>query len=103
MTKGRLFAAGFVILLLAIGVNTYIGLHVGHRLSKDEKQTCVIQNRGLKSQPHLTVAMAEIAKLLQPEPGQQIPPKYQPILAGLRFHLNAYVAMTEMQPKGRRC
>lgn len=106
MTRTRLIVTGFVVLLLAIGGNLYIGLHGESRQGRDERTTCTIQSRGLKAQPHLTTVMGEIEKLLAPIPGrkaQPIPPTLVKPLNGLRYHLHAYVEIEAGQPKKRRC
>jgi hypothetical protein len=106
MTRGGFFGAGLVILLVAIGVNTYVTLHDHGRLNRDEQQTCVIQGRGLKGQRHLTAIMRDIAVLLTPQPGVHAAPTPRPLvgtLANLREQLGAYLVIEGQQPPGRRC
>lgn len=106
MTRGNFFAAGLVILLLAIGANTVIVLSASSSASSSETRTCEIQNRGLKAGPHLTAIIRDIGVLLTPLPGTKqssIPPSLVEPLANLREEAGAYVAIEHEQPPGRNC
>jgi hypothetical protein len=99
------YTAGLVILLLAIGVNTYYTVSDHGRLNSDEHKTCVIQGRGLEGQRHLTAIMRDIAVLLTPQPGPHasVPPAFVAPLANLREQLGEYVAIEGAQPPSRSC
>lgn len=106
MDRHRFYTVGLVILLLAIGANTYIGLHANNKTNHVEETTCRIQARGLKAGPHLTKAMQDIGVLLTPLPGVKSAPIPAPLvlpLANLREELGAYVQIEHEQPPGRSC
>jgi hypothetical protein len=104
MTRNNFYTAGLVILLLAIGGNTYIGVRDHYRLNGDERETCEIQSRGLRGQHHLTAIMADVAKLLTPIPNAPptVPSLVAP-LANLREQVGAYLVIEGEQPQGRSC
>jgi hypothetical protein len=99
------YTAGLVILLLAIGANTYFEVRDHGRLTRDEHQTCVIQGRGLEGQRHLTAIMRDVAVLLTPQPGAHtsVPRAFIGPLANLREQLGVYLTIEGAQPQGRRC
>lgn len=105
MNRHLFYTVGLVILLLAIGANTYLGVRDHGRLNRDEQQTCVIQARGLKGQRHLTAIMRDIAVLLTPVPGTHasVPPAFVAPLSNLREELGAYLTIEDAQPPGRTC
>jgi len=106
MTRHGFYTVGLVILTLAILANTYIALHVKGRQAQDEQTTCLIQNRGLEGQGHLTAIMRDIAVLLTPLPGIHSPPTPAPLvrpLADLREQLGVYLTIEGEQPAGRSC
>ena len=105
MTKMHATVAMFVVLLLAIGGNTYIALHVNDRQAQDERKTCEVQGRGLRGQKHLTAAMKDIGVLLTPVPGMHstVPGRLVGPLGDLRQQLGAYVAIESEQPSTRSC
>lgn len=105
MNRHLFYTAGLVILLLAIGVNTYLTVGDHGRLNSDEHRTCVIQGRGLEGQRHLTAIMRDIAVLLTPQPGTHtpVPPAFVAPLANLREQLGVYVTIERAQPAGRSC
>jgi hypothetical protein len=100
------YTVGLVILLLAIGANTYFVLHDHGRLNRDEHRTCVIQGRGLEGQRHLTMIMRDVAVLLTPIPAVHaapVPPSLVAPLANLREQLGEYLTIEGEQPPGRSC
>lgn len=105
MNRHGFYTVGLVILLLAIGANTFLVLHDHGRLGRNEHQTCMIQGRGLRGQRHLTAIMRDIAVLLTPLPGVHAStptPLVEP-LANLREQLGVYLAIEGAQPSGRSC
>jgi len=105
MTRNNFYTAGLVILLLAIGVNTYFVIDDHGRVGSDEAATCTIQSRGLRGQHHLTEIMADVAELLTPAP-RTPPSTATPLiapLANLREQVGAYVTIEGEQPKHRKC
>lgn len=106
MTPGRLIIVGYVIVLVAIGVNTVQGVLNASSISSNARVTCEVQARALMAQPYLTAAMSDIAKLLTPQPGAKIPPGEKAafvIVGDLRAQLGAYVALESQQPRHRNC
>ncbi|HSZ70261.1 MAG TPA: hypothetical protein VK756_07855 [Solirubrobacteraceae bacterium] len=106
MNRHGFYTVGLVILLLAIGVNTYYTVSDHGRLNHNEHQTCVIQGRGLEGQRHLTAIMRDIAALLTPAPAVHaapVPPSLVAPLANLREQLGEYVTIERAQPAGRSC
>jgi hypothetical protein len=105
MTRSSFYAAGLVLILLAIGVNTYFTVLDHGRLNHNEHQTCVIQGRGLEGQRHLTAIMRDVAVLLTPLPGihASTPTPLVAPLANLREQLGVYLAIESAQPPGRSC
>lgn len=106
MDRHRFYTVGLVIVLLAIGGNTYLGYRDHSRLNQSEAQTCVIQGRGLKAQKPLTAIMRDIAVLLTPVPGIHAAPVPRPFIApltNLREQLGMYLTIENEQPSGRSC
>lgn len=105
MNRHGFYTVGLVILLLAIGVNTYYTISDHGRLNSDEHRTCVIQGRGLEGQQPLTAIMRDIAVLLTPMPGTHapVPPAFVAPLANLREQLGVYLTIEGAQPPGRSC
>ena len=105
MNRRGFYTVGLVIVLLAIGANTYFEIHDHGRLNRNETQTCMIQARGLKGQRHLTAIMRDIGVLLTPLPGAHasVPPAFVGPLANLREQLGVYVTIEGAQPQSRSC
>jgi hypothetical protein len=105
VNRSHFYTTGLVILLLAITANTVLVLNDHGRIGRNETQTCVIQARGLKGQPHLTAIMRDIAVLLTPLPGVHaaVPRPFVAPLANLREQVGAYLAIENEQPSGRSC
>jgi hypothetical protein len=106
MTQGRLAVVALVIVLMATGVNTYIGLHGESRQARDERTTCKIQSLGLEAQTHLTQVLAGINTILQPAPtgkSQPVPGYLRYSVNAIRWHLPLYLKLEAEQPPSRRC
>lgn len=101
--RDKLLVIGFVLALIAIGLNTYQGFHNSNSLSNTNHQTCLVQARGLSAQPHLTAAMSDIGFLITPGKENTIPPKILAKIVDLRTNLGVYVGIESQQPKKRNC
>ena len=78
--------------------------HTNSRVSRDERQTCMIQSRGLPASKHLASVMIDVQKLLAPVPGEPKPlAALAPILADLKVQVAAYNRLEARQPSGRSC
>lgn len=73
------------------------------RVAHDERQTCVIQARGLPAGHDLAAAMADIHELLLLPSSQQPPPVVAVIIADLNGQLSAYLTLESHQPASRTC
>lgn len=97
MTKGRLLVAGFVIVLLAIGGNTWIGLRTSSQLRHDEQttkdtsaHTRLIQRQGEPVGVCLLDALKAVEPLLLRVPAAQRP-------------LEGYIRLQSHRYLGVRC
>jgi hypothetical protein len=91
-----------IALTLAIS-GTVLGVLALTHVTKDEHKTCIVQNRGLKAQAHLTGIMSDIATLLETPTNAPIPPRIRHPLEDLKAQLPAYTTLEHKQPKGRHC
>lgn len=77
------------------------------RLTGDEATTCVIQNRGLKAQPHLVRVMEDFNTFIQPPKGLKhqapVPKAYAHALADVRVELPKWLDLVKAQPASRSC
>jgi hypothetical protein len=106
MNRQLFYTVGLVVILLAIGLNTTIGLLANSRAGRGETLTCQIQDRGLEASPHLTRIVQDIGAVLTPYSGEKkaiLPPFLVASLADLREEAGAYVAIEKKQPPGRKC
>lgn len=78
----------------------------GAELRRDERNTCLIQRRGLPANKHLAAAMGDIAYLLslpRPPSAPIIPAPVETRITGLVADSSAYAAVQAKQPKTREC
>lgn len=97
MNKDRALIAAVLVLVLAIGANTYIGLHDSRRISRDEQaikakatHTAKVQRAGEPVAVCLLDAMKAVTPLLL-----RVPSVAQP--------LEAYVTLQSKRYPGVRC
>lgn len=106
MTPKRMILAAWLILLVAVALNTYQGIRNANSLAGEQARTCRVQARGLMAQLYLTAAMGEIVILVTRPAGEKIPPSERAVevhVAGLRMALAAYLRIEDKQPKHLDC